>query len=95
MAQVVSFPLPVHGAVFADARGDGRVLRVSWHADEQVVVLSTWHGDRCTATVQVPAATVPDLLKALTDGPLGEHEAPHQALHQALQQAPPGDVAAR
>ncbi len=37
-----SRPLPAAGEVFLDARGAGRALRVSWHAEADVVVLSLW-----------------------------------------------------
>ncbi len=63
---------PDHGAVFLDARGDSRAMRVNWHEEEGVVVLSMWKGSICTATFRVPAADLPDLLRALTDGPLGK-----------------------
>ena len=62
---------PDHAAVFADSRGGGRAMRVHWHEDDGVVVLSMWKGSICTATFRVPAADLPDLLRALTDGPLG------------------------
>ena len=35
-------PLPAAGEVFLDARGADRALRVSWHAEADVVVLSLW-----------------------------------------------------
>ena len=60
------------GEVFADARGGGRAMRVNWHEAEGVVALSLWKGAICTATFRVPAADLPDLLRALTDGPLGK-----------------------
>ena len=63
---------PDHGEVFVDARGDGRAMRVNWHESEGVVVLSLWKGAICTATFRVPATDLPDLLRALTDGPLGK-----------------------
>ena len=63
---------PESGSVFTDARGDGRAMRVNWHEAEGVVVLSLWKGAICTATFRVPATDLPDLLRALTDGPLGK-----------------------
>lgn len=62
---------PQHGEVFADARGADRAMRVNWHPEEGVVVLSLWRGPACTATFRIPAADLPALLRALTDGPLG------------------------
>ncbi len=62
---------PAHGEVFVDARGEDRAMRVNWHEEEGVVVLSLWKGAICTATFRVPATDLPALLRALTDGPLG------------------------
>ena len=42
------------GEVFLDARGADRALRVSWHGEADVVVLSLWRGGACTG--HVPAA---------------------------------------
>jgi len=61
-------PIPRLGGVVADARGKGRALRVSWHAEAGIVVLSLWDGARCTGTVRVPAAEVPALIEALAGG---------------------------
>jgi hypothetical protein len=61
-------PLPTLGGVFLDARRAGRALRVSWHADVGLVIISLWDGPRCTATVQVPAADVPELIHSLALG---------------------------
>jgi hypothetical protein len=33
-------PLPELGSIFLDARGGDRALRVSWHAESDLVVLS-------------------------------------------------------
>ena len=46
-------PLPIRGEVVVDARGGARALRVSWHPEQGVVVLSVWRGNTCAATVQV------------------------------------------
>jgi hypothetical protein len=61
-------PVPQLGGVFTDARRAGRALRVSWHAEAGVVVLSLWAGPRCTGTAQVPAAAVPELIHSLALG---------------------------
>lgn len=60
--------LPHHGQVFLDRRGADRVLRVSWHAEAGLVVLSLWSADRCTATFRLPMAEVPDLGNAPVSG---------------------------
>ena len=61
-------PIPTLGAVVQDVRGGGRALRVSWHREDGLVVLSLWHGPRCTATVRVAATDVPTLVEALQVG---------------------------
>ena len=66
MGRIVA--LPARGEVVADARGGGRALRVSWHHEDGVVVLSLWHDDLCTGTVRVAAEDVPAVVAALTDG---------------------------
>lgn len=38
--------------LLADARGAG--MRVSWHAEEDLVVLSLWREDRCVGTFRMP-----------------------------------------
>jgi hypothetical protein len=61
-------PLPSRGAVFLDPRGQGRSLRVSWHGDEGMLVISMWQLGQCRATFRLPAEQVPDLVKALVVG---------------------------
>jgi hypothetical protein len=63
--------LPTQGEVFDDVRGEGRTLRVSWHGADGVVVLSMWRQSECTGSFRLPVSDLPDLLRALTDGPLG------------------------
>jgi hypothetical protein len=69
-------PLPAHGGVHVDPRGDGRALRISAHPELGLVTLSIWRGDRCVATHQVPTADVPGLVGLLTEALL---ERPGQA----------------
>jgi hypothetical protein len=61
-------PIPRLGGVFRDARGHGRTLRVSWHIEDGLVVLSLWDGPRCTGTVRLAARDVPELVDALAAG---------------------------
>jgi hypothetical protein len=61
-------PLPTLGGVFLDAARPARALRVSWHADTGVVVVSVWDGPRCTGTVQVSTDDVPELIHSLALG---------------------------
>jgi hypothetical protein len=71
-------PLPVAGEAFLDARGGGRALRVSWHGEAGVVVLSLWSGATCRGTFRLPAEEVPDLVEALRVG-LGHAYDAHRA----------------
>ena len=63
--------LPTQGEVFDDVRGEGRTMRVSWHGLDGVVVISMWRQSECTGSFRLPVSDLPDLLRALTDGPLG------------------------
>ena len=56
---------PVHGAVLPGRDRAGRALRVSAHPEVGRIVISTWDGDRCVATVRLAAHDVPALVEAL------------------------------
>lgn len=53
--------------VFVDARDHGRALRVTWHPETGLLVVSIWRDDTCVATTQVPAADLARLSHLLTD----------------------------
>jgi hypothetical protein len=61
-------PLPETGSVFLDARGGDRALRVSWHTDAGVVILSLWHGNVCSGSFRLSVDEVPALIEMLRDG---------------------------
>ncbi|CAA9309426.1 MAG: hypothetical protein AVDCRST_MAG07-363 [uncultured Frankineae bacterium] len=61
-------PLPPRGAWFPDARQGDRALRVSWHAEPDCVVLSTWRGEGCVGTVRLSAADAARLIAVLAEG---------------------------
>jgi hypothetical protein len=61
-------PIPTLGGVVRDVRGAGRALRVSWHHEDGLVVLSLWDGPRCTGTCRVAGHDVPTLVEALQVG---------------------------
>jgi hypothetical protein len=61
-------PLPSSGEVFLDARGDGRGMRVSWHPEADVVVLSLWRGGTCSGTFRLRIDEVPQLIDVLRGG---------------------------
>jgi hypothetical protein len=61
-------PLPETGSVFLDARGGDRALRVSWHTEAGLVVLSLWHGNVCSGSFRLAVDEVPDLIDTLRAG---------------------------
>lgn len=62
-------PLPAVGEVFLDARGGGsRALRVSWHSEAGVVVLSLWREGTCAGSFRLAIDDVPDLIEVLRRG---------------------------
>jgi len=75
MARTVA--LPVRGEVFLDARDAGRALRLSWHHEDELVVLSLWRGHKCTGTFQLAADDVPAFVHALADGLAEGYEGDH------------------
>jgi len=65
-------PLPSNGTVFFDPRDPTRSLRISYHHEQAVFVLSQWRGSDCLATFQLPADDVPRLVYALTQSLAGQ-----------------------
>ena len=57
-----------HGEVFLDARGQGRALRLTWHHEADVVVLSLWRDRMCAGTFRLSTADVNDFVDALVEG---------------------------
>jgi hypothetical protein len=45
--------------MFLDERGAG--LRVTWHPERDLVVLSVWHDESCVGTFRMPVQDVPRL----------------------------------
>ena len=74
--------LPRRRDVVLDERGEGRALRVTWHHDAGVAVVSVWREDRCVGTVRVAASDVPGLVAVLTEG-LAEAYATQQPVTEA------------
>ena len=60
--------LPARGEILADSRGGGRWMRVTWHDEADVVVLSIWHETSCVSTFRLRRSEVPLLVHALVDG---------------------------
>jgi len=65
-AEVVAFP--ARGEVFLDHRGEARALRLAWHTEADVVVLSLWQADRCSGTFRLALEDVPRFVAALVEG---------------------------
>ena len=59
---------PRTGSVFLDPRGEDRSLRVTWHQESQLVVLSLWRDNVCAGTFRRAADEVPDLIALLRQG---------------------------
>ncbi|MDQ1618814.1 MAG: hypothetical protein QOE19_1383 [Actinomycetota bacterium] len=72
LAEVLT--LPAHGEVLPDARGGGRWMRVTWHQEADVVVLSQWREGTCVGTVRLARGDVPLLVQALVEGLADEPE---------------------
>jgi hypothetical protein len=60
--------LPATGSVFIDSRGGGRALRVSWHHESGLVVLSLWRENVCAGSFRLGVEEVPDLIALLRSG---------------------------
>ena len=61
-------PLPQAGSIFLDVRGGDRALRVSWHTEAGLVVLSLWRENVCSGTFRLSIDEVPDLIETLRSG---------------------------
>ena len=74
--------LPRTGAVFLDPRGEDRSLRVTWHHDQQLVVLSLWRDNVCAGTFRLGADEVPDLIALLRRGLDEAHDAARERVER-------------
>ena len=61
-------PLPAAGEIFLDARGGDRALRVSWHHESDLVVLSLWRDNVCAGSFRLAVDDVPTLIDLLRSG---------------------------
>jgi hypothetical protein len=61
-------PLPEAGSIVLDARGGDRALRVSWHPEAGLVVLSLWRDNVCAGSFRLAVDEVPDLIDLLRAG---------------------------
>jgi hypothetical protein len=67
-------PLPESGSIFLDARGGDRALRVSWHHESGLVVLSLWRDNVCSGSFRLAVEEVPELIRMLSDGLVRSYE---------------------
>ena len=60
--------LPLHGHWAVDARGGGRAVRISTHAESGLLNLSLWRDDFCVGTARLRPDEAATLIAGLTDG---------------------------
>jgi hypothetical protein len=58
-------PMPAFGDLFTDVRGDDRTMRISYHEDRGVVVLSLWAGTLCRGSFRLATEDLGDLIGIL------------------------------
>ena len=66
--------MPETGSIFLDARGGDRALRVSWHQESGLVVLSLWRDNVCAGSFRLAIDEVPGLIEMLRAGLLQSYE---------------------
>ena len=64
----VFVPGLARGVFLDDARGNGRRMRVSWHPEVGMFVVSHWDGDVCIAAVRLRPEDAAAVIGVLTDG---------------------------
>lgn len=67
-------PFPETGSIFLDARGGDRALRVSWHEESGLVVLSLWRENVCAGSFRLDIDEVPGLIEMLRAGLVSSYE---------------------
>ena len=76
-------PLPAAGSIFLDSRGGDRALRVSWHHESGLVVLSLWRENVCAGTFRLAIDEVPALIEMLRAGLVRSYESARDRLESA------------
>ena len=56
------------GTIFLDSRGSDRAMKVTWHREASLVVLSLWRGNVCTGSFRLTVEEVPELVALLRAG---------------------------
>lgn len=54
--------------VVEDIRRDDTFMRVTWHPESNVFVVSHWRGEVCVAATRIPPDAAPDLVNLLVKG---------------------------
>jgi hypothetical protein len=54
--------------IVEDVRRDDTFLRMTWHADERIFVVSHWRGEACVAATRIPVEAAPELVNLLVKG---------------------------
>ena len=54
--------------MFLDSRGPERALRVTWHQEVGVVVLSLWRDNVCAGSFRLAVEDVPAMIEGLRAG---------------------------
>ncbi|KQP63747.1 hypothetical protein [Nocardioides sp. Leaf285] len=75
--------LPETGSIHLDARGDDRALRVSWHPEAEVVVLSLWRDNVCAGSFRLSVDEVPEMIEVLRRGLDQAYDAARARRHAA------------
>ncbi|WP_200951171.1 hypothetical protein [Nocardioides sp. Root140] len=83
-------PFSRAGSIHLDARGGDRALKVTWHHEAGVVVLSLWRDNVCAASFRLAVDEVPDLIDALRAGLASAYDEARPA-HDVLRPGSPGD----
>ncbi|TDC75809.1 hypothetical protein E1193_24930 [Micromonospora sp. KC606] len=91
-------PMPSFGDLFTDLRGDDRTMRVSYHPERAVVVLSLWRGAVCRGSFRL-AAEEAGRLRALLEAieaaavpPAGGAAAGGEVTPEATEVVQTGDI---
>lgn len=59
--------LPAAGGVYADTRDDGHALRVSYHPENTLCIVSIWRGNLCVGTVRLSRTDAAEVIGGLAD----------------------------
>ena len=62
--------------IVEDVRRDDSFMRVTWHEESSVFVVSHWDGEVCCAATRVPVDAVPDLVNLFVRGLAISSDAP-------------------